>query len=82
MFMVTELLLDAANLMLIGMVAVFSFLLLLVLIVHLTSSVMQRYFPAKITGKNIKIDAGSKGPAPAVIAAISSAIHQYRQQQQ
>jgi oxaloacetate decarboxylase (Na+ extruding) subunit gamma len=79
--MVKQLLLEAANLMFIGMVAVFAFLLLLVLIVQLISTVMQRYFPAKPVDKPAKLDSGSNTPGPAVVAAIASAIHQYRQQQ-
>ena len=79
--MVAELLLEAASLMLIGMVAVFAFLLLLVFIVQIISSVMQRYFPVKPTDKTARAESGSNGPSPAVIAAISGAIHQYRQQQ-
>ncbi|GAB59451.1 OadG family protein [Rheinheimera nanhaiensis] len=79
--MVAELLLEAASLMLIGMGAVFAFLLLLVFIVQLISRVMQRYFPAKATASNVVTTPGSSGPSAAVIAAISTAIHQYRQQQ-
>lgn len=79
--MVTDLLLEAASLMAIGMVAVFGFLLLLVLVVQLISNVMQRYFPVKPSDKAVKVDSSNGGPSPAVIAAISTAIHQYRQQQ-
>lgn len=79
--MVAELLLEAASLMLIGMGAVFAFLLLLVFIVQLISRVMQRYFPAKATASTAVATPGSSGPSAAVIAAISTAIHQYRQQQ-
>ena len=79
--MVAELLREAASLMLIGMVAVFAFLLLLVFVVQILSMVMQRYFPVKPTEKTARAESGSNGPSPAVIAAISGAIHQYRQQQ-
>ncbi|MCS4307792.1 oxaloacetate decarboxylase gamma subunit [Rheinheimera pacifica] len=79
--MVTELLWEAASLMLIGMVAVFAFLLLLVFVVQILSAVMQRYFPAKTADKTTRVESVSSGPSPAVIAAISGAIHQYRQQQ-
>ena len=79
--MVAELLWEAASLMLIGMVAVFAFLLLLVFVVQILSMVMQRYFPVKPTEKTARAESGSNGPSPAVIAAISGAIHQYRQQQ-
>jgi oxaloacetate decarboxylase (Na+ extruding) subunit gamma len=78
--MVTDLLLEAANLMLIGMVAVFSFLLMLVFIVKLISAVTLRFFPLKVTNKTVRKHSGDS-TSPAVIAAISSAIHQYRQQQ-
>ena len=79
--MVAELLWEAASLMLIGMVSVFAFLLLLVFVVQLISAVMQRYFPVKAADKaNVAGNSGN-GPSPAVIAAISTAIHQYRQQQ-
>lgn len=78
--MVSDLLMEAANLMLIGMVAVFSFLLLLVFVVKLISAVMLRFFPAKVVTKAVRKHSGN-GTSPAVIAAISSAIHQYRQQQ-
>lgn len=81
MAMVAELLWEAASLMLIGMGAVFAFLLLLVFIVQMISSVMQRYFPVKPIEKAAKAEASSNGLSPAVIAAISCAIHQYRQQQ-
>jgi len=79
--MVAELLWEAASLMFIGMVAVFAFLLLLVLVVQIISSVMRRYFPVKVTDKTARTESGSNGTSPAVIAAISGAIHQYRQQQ-
>lgn len=78
--MVAQLLLEAANLMFIGMVAVFAFLLLLVFVIQAISALMQRYYPVKSVEK-AKIEAGSSGPSPAVVAAISGAIHQYRQQQ-
>ena len=79
--MVTELLFDALNLMVIGMIAVFAFLLLLVLIVQAISVLMQRYFPVKPADKPALADSAASGPGPAIIAAISAAVHQYRQQQ-
>ena len=78
--MVAQLLLEALNLMVIGMVAVFAFLLLLVLVVQFISTLMLRYFPSKPTDKPALVD-NNADPAPAVIAAISAAVHQYRQQQ-
>lgn len=78
--MVADLLLEAFNLMVIGMVAVFAFLLLLVFIVVMISKIMQRYFPTPIVEKPALSERQS-GTSPAVIAAISAAVHQYRQQQ-
>ncbi len=79
--MVAELLFEALNLMMIGMIAVFAFLLLLVLVVQVVSMFMQRYFPVKPIDKPALTDMSTAAVNPAVIAAISAAVHQYRQQQ-
>lgn len=79
--MVADLLLDAAGLMLIGMVSVFAFLFVLVLLLQLMSKLLQRYFPAKLPEKSNKIEHSNNGVSPAIIAAISAAVHQYRQKQ-
>lgn len=79
--MVAQLLLEAANLMFIGMVAVFAFLLLLVFIVQLISKIMLRYFPQPQLEKALSADNAEHKPSAAVVAAISGAIHQYRKQQ-
>ncbi len=79
--MVADLLLEAAGLMLIGMVTVFTFLFVLVLLLQLMSKVIQRYFPVKMPEKSNKIEHTADGVSPAIIAAISAAVHQYRQKQ-
>lgn len=79
--MVADLLLEAATLMLIGMITVFAFLCMLVVLVQLISAVTQRYYPVKSVTRSVS-EVANSGPAPAVLAAISAAIHQYRQQQQ
>lgn len=79
--MVADLLLEAAGLMLIGMVTVFTFLFMLVLLLQLMSKVIQRYFPVKMPEKSNKIEHTADGVSPAIIAAISAAVHQYRQKQ-
>ena len=78
--MVTDLLLESATLMLIGMASVFTFLLLLVLLMTLMSSLLRRYRPVRVADKTNKTDAATNGVSPAVVAAISAAVHQYRQQ--
>lgn len=80
--MVAELLLEAAGLMLIGMVTVFTFLCLLVFLLQVMSNTIQRYFPVKVSEKSNKVASSTHaGVSPTVIAAISAAVHQYRQKQ-
>lgn len=79
--MVTALLIQSVNLMLIGMASVFCFLWLLVLAVNLLSRIIQRHFPAPekaLDTSNTSLAVASVSPA--TIAAITAAIHQYRQQ--
>ena len=78
--MVTDLLLESASLMVIGMVSVFTFLLLLVLLMTAMSSLLRRYSPAKVTSPGGKTEPATQGVSPAVVAAIGAAVHQYRQQ--
>ena len=78
--MVTDLLLESATLMLIGMATVFTFVLLLVLLMTVMSRLLLRYAPVKVADKTNKLDAATHGVSPAVVAAISAAVHQYRQQ--
>ncbi|HAW92602.1 MULTISPECIES: oxaloacetate decarboxylase subunit gamma [unclassified Arsukibacterium] len=78
--MVTDLLLESATLMVIGMVSVFTFLLLLVLLMNAMSSLLRRYSPAKVANQGGKTESATQGVSPAVVAAISAAVHQYRQQ--
>lgn len=78
--MVSGLILEATNLMFIGMGAVFAFLLLLVFIVQLISKIMLRYFPVAPVERAVRIDTSQAGVSPTVVAAIAAAVHQHRQQ--
>ena len=64
------------ELMLLGMGIVFAFLALLVVMVSIMTKVLQRFFPAPSAPD---IPLASAGHTDAgVIAAISAAVHQYR----
>lgn len=79
--MVTALLVESANLMLIGMATVFGFLFLLVAAVSVLSRMMQRYFPVQAKEQHQeKIAIPATSVSPAIVAAITAAIHQHRQQ--
>jgi oxaloacetate decarboxylase gamma subunit len=75
--MVMELVYDAMLLMLIGMGSVFAFLFILVLAVQWMSRLLPK--PA-ITPTSEPAAIAATAVPPGVIAAISAAIHQFRQQ--
>jgi oxaloacetate decarboxylase (Na+ extruding) subunit gamma len=63
------------ELMLAGMGIVYIFLAMLVVMINLMSSVVQRYFPERPSG--LHLSAGNIDKT--TIAAITAAVHQYRQ---
>jgi len=66
------------ELMLIGMGIVFAFLAMLVVMVSIMTALIQRFFPAP-TVPDVTLTSASAGHTDAgVIAAISAAVHQYR----
>jgi len=74
---VSELLSQAAQLMLVGMGAVITFLFLLIV----AMSVMKRLIPtpaAVVSTQTAPGDKSSDTTPPAVLAAISAAVHHYR----
>lgn len=75
--MVMELIYDAVLLMLIGMGTVFAFLFILVLAVQWMSRLLPK--PA-IVPEAGSAAVASTAVSPGVVAAISAAIHQFRQQ--
>jgi len=83
---ITSLLLQAANLMLTGMVVVFVFLLLLISVVKLMSAFFANGAGDPVTNNKTKtktkntITTKSSTVPAAHLAAITGAIHQYRQQ--
>lgn len=75
-----SLLVDAATMMLTGMVVVFLFLTILVYLVRLMSKLVPEEVPEPIAtpNQNNKVQPTSSAVSPKVVAAISAAVHQYR----
>jgi oxaloacetate decarboxylase gamma subunit len=71
----TELMSSGIELMFAGMTIVFLFLVMLVYAINLMSFLVQRFFPDAPT-TNIHVATG--GVDKQVIAAITAAVHQYR----
>ncbi len=80
-----QLFLEAGTLMLAGMVFVFAFLGLLIIFINTVLASLAKRFPDSIEPKKIKRTRKSpslatQGLSPSVVAAISSAVTQYRHQ--
>jgi oxaloacetate decarboxylase gamma subunit len=82
---ITDLLVRAGQLMLVGMVVVFAFLGLLIWATKLMSALVLEYHveatptAANNTPSQAALPRTQSGVAPQTVAAISAAIHQYRQ---
>ncbi len=73
-----EMMSSGIELMLIGMGIVFAFLALLVLMVNIMTSVILRFFPENPMTVITPASASTSHTDAGVIAAISAAVHQYR----
>lgn len=73
-----EMMNSGIELMLIGMGIVFAFLALLVVMVNIMTSVIQRFFPETPIAVSSPTSASTSHTDAGVIAAISAAVHQYR----
>ncbi len=73
----TELINEGVELMFAGMGIVFIFLTMLVGVINLMSTLVQRYFPEENLSMNRSIVSGSQLDKSHV-AAITAAVHQYR----
>ncbi|GGD66534.1 OadG family protein [Lacimicrobium alkaliphilum] len=71
---------DAGLLLLVGMVVVFIFLVLLIGAVHLISLFCRKFPGAATAATEARFPVARKGPSPALAAAITTAVHQYRKQ--
>ncbi|WP_088332184.1 OadG family transporter subunit [Lacimicrobium sp. SS2-24] len=71
---------DAGLLLVVGMVVVFTFLGLLIGAVSLISVYCRKFPGAAPSETQGRIPVSRKGLSPAVVAAITSAVHQYRKQ--
>lgn len=73
-----NLLTDAVTLMCTGMIVVFLFLTVLVYVVQLMSKLLPKESPPSFSTEPTMNQVSSSSLDPKVIAAISTAIHQYR----
>lgn len=69
---------EALNLMLLGMVVVFAFLSLLIILMSIMSRLALKHFPEQPVSPNKPRSAPNSGVPANVIAAITAAVHQYR----
>ncbi|MFT5813432.1 MAG: oxaloacetate decarboxylase gamma subunit [Psychroserpens sp.] len=80
-----QLFIEAGTLMLAGMVFVFTFLGLLIVFINVVLVKLAKKYPdaiveSRASSKRNNNKQDGKGVSPAVVAAISSAVKQYRQQ--
>jgi len=73
----TELMASGVELMFVGMGIVFLFLTMLVIVINLMSSLVQRFFP-EAPASAVNVPAAAIGTDKRTIAAITAAVHQYR----
>ncbi|MFW5443523.1 MAG: OadG family protein [Methylococcaceae bacterium] len=73
-----EMMSSGIELMLIGMGIVFAFLALLIIMVNLMTSVIQRFFPDAPIIAVTPASASTSHTDAGIIAAITAAVHQYR----
>ena len=75
----SELLMSGVELMVVGMGIVFLFLAMLVVAVNVMSALVERFLPAPLpVSSPVATVTKSTVTDPSVVAAISSAVHQYR----
>jgi oxaloacetate decarboxylase gamma subunit len=72
----TEQLSSGIELMIVGMGIVFLFLIMLVVAINIMSALVQRYFPDGPATAAASVNAG--GLDKSVVAAITAAVHHYR----
>ncbi len=73
----TELMSSGVELMFVGMGIVFLFLTMLVIVINMMSSLVQRFFP-EVQANTVNVPAAAIGTDKQTIAAITAAVHQYR----
>ena len=83
---IQQLFVEAGTLMFAGMVFVFAFLSLLIVFINVVLSGLAKRYPdpiveAKPTGNRNKKRVDNQGVAPDVVAAISSAVTEFRKKQ-
>ena len=81
-----QLFIDAGTLLFVGMLFVYAFLGLLIFIINFILAPLAKKFPDPVVQNKVKKSVAkamsSDGVSPAIVAAISGAVTQYRQQHQ
>ena len=72
-----ELIMSGVELMLVGMGIVYLFLTMLVVVINIMSKVVERFFP-EAPANTLVVPTVSSGIDKSTIAAISAAVHTYR----
>lgn len=74
----SEMMSSGVELMLIGMGIVFAFLALMIVMVNIMTATIEKFFPEPAVDEIHPVSASASHTDAGVIAAISAAIHQYR----
>jgi oxaloacetate decarboxylase (Na+ extruding) subunit gamma len=73
----SELISSGVELMLVGMGIVYLFLTMLVIAINMISAIVRRLFP-ELPAKTFTLNPGNSGTDKLTVAAVSAAVHQYR----
>ena len=73
-----EMMSSGIELMFAGMGIVFLFLTMLVVVINMMSSLLQRFFPDAPTSQVAAVASVTSGIDKSIIAAITAAVHQHR----
>ena len=84
--METNLIIEGLKFMVLGMTTVYLFLMLMILVMKIISTIVNKYFPQKkltpIPIRKVNPTAPQKSDDDAIVAAITASIQQFKKQKQ